>query len=94
MGELNYSPRRVTRTLENKLGVAFEDGSERVGWYEVDGIKRVQFRIPKVHSSWGIGVVADVVRKSRLTKPEFRRLVACPMSGAMYDDILRQRLHQ
>jgi hypothetical protein len=92
MGELNYSARRVTRTLESKLGVRFEDRRERVGWYVLDNREEVRFKIPRLHESWGKGTIADIIRRSRLKKPEFRKLVGCPMTRTMYDDILRQRL--
>lgn len=92
MGKLNYTPREITHTLENKLAVPFREGRERVGWYVLDGRKRIRFRIPKLHASWGKGTIADIIRHSRLAKEEFRQLVGCPLTRWDYDDILRQRL--
>ncbi len=58
----------------------------------IDGSKKIRFTIPKLHKSWGKGTVNDIVRRSKLTRDEFADLVKCPLSGADYEELIRERL--
>ena len=92
MGKLNYKPRELTNALEQKLSISFRSGPERIGWYLVDGHKKIRFKIPHVHSSWGKGTVNDIIRRSKLTKDEFALLVDCPLTSSDYETLVKARL--
>lgn len=84
----NYKTKIVTDRLEGKLRIAFHDGTERTGWYELGGIKLLRVTIPKQHGhgddSLSPKVAKDVINRLRLTRDEFEDLYKCPMSGADY----------
>lgn len=92
MGKLNYNPREITSALEQKLAIGFRRGRERVGWYMLDGRKKIRFKIPHVHPNWGKGTINDIIRRSKLTKDEFRELVDCPLDVDRYEELIRLRL--
>lgn len=91
MGKLNFSSREITKAFENKLALDFGTGSERNAWYTIDGKKTIRFTMPKVHKSWGSGTIHDIMRRTLLTRDEFADLVACPLSAAAYEAIVRER---
>ena len=78
--------------MEDKLAIEFRQGPERVGWFVIEGVKTIRFKIPHIHSSWGKGTISDIVRRSKLNHEEFAALVACPMSRADYEALIRERL--
>lgn len=87
---LNYSPRKLISTFENKLGIRFRSGKHLVGWYRLDGKDTIRFLLPKKHGKWSPGVQRDLIAKTRLTPDEFKELVGCSMSESQYADRLRE----
>ena len=85
-----YSPRALTNTFVNKLGIRFRSRKHRVGWYRLDGKDTIWILLPKKHGRWSPAVQRDLIEKTRLTPDEFKELVGCSMSESQYADRLRE----
>jgi len=93
MGLLHVDYRRVTRALETKVGLDFRSGRERVGWYVLEGKRLLTVHVPKTHRGDLPPGTAGAIRNDlKLTLAEFRDLVGCPISGADYERIIRQKI--
>ncbi|MDP2949271.1 MAG: hypothetical protein Q8P22_07010 [Chloroflexota bacterium] len=93
MGLLNVDYGRVTRALEGKVRLDFRSGRERVAWYVLDGKRRFRVRAPKIHpGDLHPGTAAGIRNDLKLTTTQFRQLVACPISGADYEQLIRQKI--
>ena len=90
MGKLSsYKTKVATSCLEKKLSISLHDGSERTGYYILEGVKALRVTIPKEHGGHGDGCLSKFVAKQlisslRLSKEEFNDLYRCPMSGTDY----------
>ena len=93
MGLLNVDYAEVTRALERKVGLDFRAGRERVAWYVLEGKKLFIVHAPKTHrGDLRPGTAAGIRNDLKLTTTQFRQLVACPISGADYEQIVRQKI--
>jgi len=92
MGLLNVNSGDLTRALEQKVGLSFRTGRERSAWYVLDGKRVTRVTAPKKHKKTVGTGLADQIRKNlKLTKPEFRDLINCPISGSDYERIIRDK---
>ena len=89
----NFRISRVTNFLENKLSIVFRKGSERVGWYILDGKKLVRISIPKIHGGGAClspGLTKKVMNNLKVSVDEFIALYECPMTGTHYEQKMRE----
>ena len=92
MGLLNISHGELTRALEGKVGLQFRTGRERNAWYVLDGKRVLRVTAPKTHKGAVLPGTADQIRKNlKLTTPQFKDLIACPISGPDYEQIIRDK---
>ncbi len=93
MARLRFSYREITGALENKLGLPFRSGKERIAWYVVDNVQRLRVRAPKVHKGdIPVGTLNSIRRDLQLTSPQFGDLVKCPMSSGDFEQLVRQKI--
>jgi hypothetical protein len=93
MGLLNVDYGAVTRALEGKVGLDFRSGKERVAWYILEGKKLFTVHAPKKHrGDLPPGTAAGIRNDLKLTTTQFNKLVTCPISGADYQQIVRQKI--
>lgn len=93
MGLLNVDYGGVTRALEAKVGLDFRSGRERVAWYVLEGKRRFMVHVPKKHRGDLPPGTAGAIRNDlKLTTRQFRDLVDCPISGADYERLIRQKI--
>lgn len=93
MGLLNVDYGKVTRALERKVGLSFRGRKERVAWYVLNGKRRFRVRAPKKHpGDLPPGTAGSIKSQLKLTTSQFRQLVACPISGAEYEELIRQKI--
>lgn len=79
--------------MEKKVRIPFGGGSERTGWYALDGIKLFRVTIPKIHKNDVTTGTANSIRNQlKLTGPQFGDLLRCPMSGSDYEQLIREKL--
>jgi hypothetical protein len=92
MGLLNVNYGELIRALEQKVGLSFRTGRERNAWYVLDGKKVLRVTVPKDHKGTVGTGLADQIRKNlKLTKLEFKDLLACPITGSDYERIIRDK---
>ena len=93
MGLLNVDYGAVTRALERKVGLDFRSGRERVAWYILEDKKLFTVHAPTTHrGDLRPGTAAGIRNDLKLTTTQFRDLVRCPISGADYERIIRQKI--
>jgi hypothetical protein len=92
MGLRNIGHGELTRALEGKIGLHFRTGRERNAWYVLDGKRVLRVTAPKTHPGSVPPGTADQIRKNlKLTTPQFKDLIACPISGPDYEQIIRDK---
>jgi len=92
MGLLNVNYRDLIGALEQKVGLSFRTGQERNAWYILDGKKVLRVTAPKTHKGTVPKGTAGQIRNDlMLTIHEFRDLIACPISGSDYEQIIRDK---
>jgi hypothetical protein len=92
MGLLNISYGDLLRALQGKVGLDFRTGRERNAWYVLDGKKVLRVTAPKKHRENVRSGTADQIRKNlKLTTPQFKELIDCPISGSDYEQIIRDK---
>ena len=93
----NVRPSQLTRVLEEKLGLDFRKGKERTAWYRLGGKKVLRVTAPKVKggsSSIAKGTANQIRNQLKLDSQQLRELVSCPISGADYAEIIREKQAQ
>jgi hypothetical protein len=92
MGLLNIHYGELTRALETKARLDFRAGKERNAWYILDGKKVLRVTAPKRRGATVPTGTAHEIRKNlKLTTPQFKDLIACPISGSDYEKIIRDK---
>lgn len=87
---LTYKPRELRSGIERKLRLAFRAGSERNAWIQLDGRDVLRVTMPKVHKGdVPIGTLSEIRKQLALTREQFDRLIACPMSATDYENLIR-----
>lgn len=92
MALLNISYRKLTHALESKIGLKFRTGQERNAWYFLDGKMVLRVTAPTTHKGdVPKGTASEIKKNLMLTTPQFRDLIACPISGSDYERIIRDK---
>ena len=94
MGRLNYTKQEVRRAITEKLKARLRYAKEGQAWYEVDGRAVLRITIPKGRSDLPPGTLNSIINQLKLSKPEFSRLVKCPMRGKHYEQVIRGKIQQ
>ncbi len=88
----NYSYRDLHRGIA-KLPLTFREGKERNAWYRLDGKALFPVQMPKVHrGNVPIGTVNAIRQQLHLTTPDFQNFVACPLSAAGFETLIREKV--
>ena len=83
----------VRRAIERKLSPScFRGGKELNYWLELDGKKVTRVTVTKSNDELRAGTQASIRNQLRLSRGQFDDLVACPMSGADYYELLREKV--
>ena len=89
-------PRKTIDIMANlkRKGFRQRDGDDKYFHLYVDGKKTAVFTFVshgerEVHD----GLLAQMAKQTKLVKKEFLELVDCPMTGARYLELLRERGH-
>jgi hypothetical protein len=90
MSKTQFNKDRVYNALKNKLNINFKPGRELKGWYYLDGIKTLQFRVQRGRGSLSKGFQKQIEQTSRLSNNDFERLILCPMTGPKFDNLMRE----
>jgi hypothetical protein len=82
----------VKRAIDGKVKPDMGKGSERTGWVVLDGVRVFLVTYPKGHGGDIAPGTANSIRNQlKLSWGQFRDLVACPLSGPQYYDLLRAK---
>ena len=91
----NIKYRELTGALEGKVKLDFRHGKERNAWFVLDGEKRLRVTAPKEHSgNVPVGTAKAIRKQLKLTTSQFLELVACPMTGEDFRDLIRQKIQR
>lgn len=91
----NVKPRDLDRAIQDKVKPQERRASKEVNyWYCLDGKRLFRITKPKVHSggSVPIGTLNQIRQNLKLSADQFSDLVNCPMSGAAYEALIRQKV--
>ncbi len=92
MGLLNVNYGGLIRALEQKVGLDFRAGRERTAWYILDDKKVLRVTAPKRHGGTvRTGTAGQIKKDLKLTTPQFKALIACPITGSDYEGIIRDK---
>jgi hypothetical protein len=97
MGVPSVRYSQLTRALEAKLGLAFGTGKDRNAWYWLDGHKKLRVTLPKVKGGGGSvpkGTAKSIRNQLKLNPQQLQKLLSCPISGADYAEIIREKQAQ
>lgn len=85
----------VRRAIERKLNPSCFRGSKELNyWLELDGKKVTRVTVTKSNDELRIGTQASIRNQRWLSREQFDDLVACPLSGADYYELLRDKIRQ
>src|SRR5262249_38650553 len=89
-----FSPRKVSRAIQQKLKPEMRSGKEIQAYYVLDGKKLFRITLLKEHAADAIrpGTLNKIIQSTRLTKLQFVELVECPMTGSAYEKLIRQKI--
>ena len=91
----NIKYRDLITALEEKVGLDFRQGKERNAKYELDGKVRLRVTAPKKHGADVLPGTAGAIRRQlALRTTEFLDLVNCPMTGAGFEEVVRDKIRQ
>jgi len=83
----------VRRAIERKLNPSYFRGSKELNyWLELDGRKVTRVTVTKSNDELRVGTQASIRNQLRLSREQFDDLIACPMSGADYYELLREKV--
>ena len=72
----------------------FRGSKELNYWLELDGKKVTRVTVTKSNDELRPGTQASIRNQLRLSREQFDDLVACPMSGVDFYELLREKIRQ
>lgn len=86
-----YDTAAVKKRCETKLAMQFrESGKHDVGWYMLEGKRTSRVTIPKGRKPIPPLTYKNMAHQLFLQLTEFDDLLACPLTGAAYEQIVRE----
>lgn len=89
MARASYRANEVLHIVETKLNAITRSRSHNTCWYYLDGKKHHKVTIPHGRKPLPTGTLRAIVRQLLLTPDEFDSLMACPLTGKQYQEIVR-----
>ena len=91
----SHKSSEVRRAIERKLNPSCFRGSKELNyWLELDGKKVTRVTVTKSNDELRAGTQASIRNQLRLSREQFDDLVACPMSGVDFHELLREKMKQ
>jgi len=89
MRNTEFDTSDVKKRCEDKLGIDFRIGDHYTGWYLLDGVKRQRISVAMGKKFIPPKTYKTMVEQLGLTVEQFDNLLACPLDGQEYENLLR-----
>lgn len=92
---MNVSPRELEHAIDGKVKPERRPGGKEINyWYCLDDVQLFRITKPNVHGMASVppGTLYSVRQQLKLSSPDFRDLIKCPMSGSEYKALIRQKV--